>query len=273
MRSTASTVAPEGGGQSCHSSIRKLTAQVVRGGGVRAIRRAVGYDGQTRGRRGVLHRQLRSSPQPDWLLSTCVDAFGALGALGAIFRPERRRHVVPARRLFPRCNQSHISGAYFVTFVASRRPWAGAGDRGLVPAAVGWCRRLWASPGGFGRAPAAMGWCRRFWGERRARGLRSRSGNLKKDVQTDCIEVHPKSRFAHRFGDFGYISLGRESRAGGFRYTLQTRAIGATVSAGALHAQGWGFESLIAHHVMLTRGLHGPSRFLHAGFDLSAGFG
>ena len=26
------------------------------------------------------------------------------------------------------------------------------------------------------------------------------------------------------------------------------RAIGATVSAGALHAQGWGFESLIAHH-------------------------
>ena len=27
-----------------------------------------------------------------------------------------------------------------------------------------------------------------------------------------------------------------------------TRALGATVSAGALHAQGWGFESLIAHH-------------------------
>ena len=26
------------------------------------------------------------------------------------------------------------------------------------------------------------------------------------------------------------------------------RALGATVSAGALHAQGWGFESLIAHH-------------------------
>ena len=32
------------------------------------------------------------------------------------------------------------------------------------------------------------------------------------------------------------------------RYTYRTRAIGATVSAGALHAQGWGFESLIAHH-------------------------
>ena len=33
-----------------------------------------------------------------------------------------------------------------------------------------------------------------------------------------------------------------------FCYTLSARAIGATVSAGALHAQGWGFESLIAHH-------------------------
>ena len=33
-----------------------------------------------------------------------------------------------------------------------------------------------------------------------------------------------------------------------FRYTVLSRAIGATVSAGALHAQGWGFESLIAHH-------------------------
>ena len=32
-----------------------------------------------------------------------------------------------------------------------------------------------------------------------------------------------------------------------FRYTVPSRAIGATVSAGALHAQGWGFESLIAH--------------------------
>ena len=32
------------------------------------------------------------------------------------------------------------------------------------------------------------------------------------------------------------------------RYTSISRAIGATVSAGALHAQGWGFESLIAHH-------------------------
>ena len=34
-----------------------------------------------------------------------------------------------------------------------------------------------------------------------------------------------------------------------FCYTLSARAIGATVSAGALHAQGWGFESLIAHHL------------------------
>ena len=33
-----------------------------------------------------------------------------------------------------------------------------------------------------------------------------------------------------------------------FCYTLSARAIDATVSAGALHAQGWGFESLIAHH-------------------------
>ena len=33
-----------------------------------------------------------------------------------------------------------------------------------------------------------------------------------------------------------------------FCYTLSARAIGATVSAGALHAQDWGFESLIAHH-------------------------
>ena len=36
-----------------------------------------------------------------------------------------------------------------------------------------------------------------------------------------------------------------------FCYTLSARAIGATVSAGALHAQGWGFESLIAHHLFL----------------------
>ena len=36
----------------------------------------------------------------------------------------------------------------------------------------------------------------------------------------------------------------------GFRYTQSLRAIGATVSAGALHAQGWGFESLIAHHLI-----------------------
>ena len=36
----------------------------------------------------------------------------------------------------------------------------------------------------------------------------------------------------------------------GFRYTQFLRAIGATVSAGALHAQGWGFESLIAHHLI-----------------------
>ena len=35
-----------------------------------------------------------------------------------------------------------------------------------------------------------------------------------------------------------------------FCYTLSARAIGATVSAGALHAQGWGFESLIAHHLI-----------------------
>ena len=35
-----------------------------------------------------------------------------------------------------------------------------------------------------------------------------------------------------------------------FCYTLSARAIGATVSAGALHAQGWGFESLIAHHMI-----------------------
>ena len=35
-----------------------------------------------------------------------------------------------------------------------------------------------------------------------------------------------------------------------FGYTQTPRAIGATVSAGALHAQGWGFESLIAHHLI-----------------------
>ena len=39
------------------------------------------------------------------------------------------------------------------------------------------------------------------------------------------------------------------------RYTEISRAIGATVSAGALHAQGWGFESLIAHPL----NCHGPS--------------
>ena len=63
-------------------------------------------------------------------------------------------------------------------------------------------------------------------------------------------ETYSKSQHGHRFGDFGYISLGREGRAGEFRYTLLPRAIGATVSAGALHAQGWGFESLIAHQGM-----------------------
>lgn len=43
-----------------------------------------------------------------------------------------------------------------------------------------------------------------------------------------------------------------------FRYTVGARAIGATVSAGALHAQGWGFESLIAHPLKNTAPTRGP---------------
>ena len=47
-----------------------------------------------------------------------------------------------------------------------------------------------------------------------------------------------------------------------FCYTLSTRAIGATVSAGALHAQGWGFESLIAHHLIEKAPSDGGLSFL-----------
>ena len=43
-----------------------------------------------------------------------------------------------------------------------------------------------------------------------------------------------------------------------FRYTDFLRATGATVSAGALHAQGWGFESLVAHHRSGTAPREGP---------------
>ena len=38
-------------------------------------------------------------------------------------------------------------------------------------------------------------------------------------------------------------------------------AIGATVSAGALHAQGWGFESLIAHHRFASGAMKAPFLF------------
>ena len=48
----------------------------------------------------------------------------------------------------------------------------------------------------------------------------------------------------------------------GFRYTQSLRAIGATVSAGALHAQGWGFESLIAHHLIDKAPSNGSLSFL-----------
>ena len=41
-----------------------------------------------------------------------------------------------------------------------------------------------------------------------------------------------------------------------------SRAIGATVSAGALHAQGWGFESLIAHHLIEKAPSDGGLSFL-----------
>lgn len=112
-----------------------------------------------------------------------------------------------------------------------------------------------------GCAPDGFGCTRTALGVAQDRDLRSCFGELEKMFQPDFVEAYPKSRFAHQFGDFGYISMGREGRAGVFRYTLQTRAIGATVSAGALHAQGWGFESLIAHHVKLTRGPYGPSFF------------
>ena len=47
-----------------------------------------------------------------------------------------------------------------------------------------------------------------------------------------------------------------------FCYTLSARAIGATVSAGALHAQGWGFESLIAHHLIEKAPSDGGLSFL-----------
>ena len=47
-----------------------------------------------------------------------------------------------------------------------------------------------------------------------------------------------------------------------FCYTLFARAIGATVSAGALHAQGWGFESLIAHHLIEKAPSDGGLSFL-----------
>lgn len=47
-----------------------------------------------------------------------------------------------------------------------------------------------------------------------------------------------------------------------FCYTLSARAIGATVSAGALHAQGWGFESLIAHHLIDKAPSNGSLSFL-----------
>ena len=47
-----------------------------------------------------------------------------------------------------------------------------------------------------------------------------------------------------------------------FCYTLSARAIGATVSAGALHAQGWGFESLIAHHLIKRAPSDGGLSFL-----------
>ena len=47
-----------------------------------------------------------------------------------------------------------------------------------------------------------------------------------------------------------------------FCYTLSARAIGATVSAGALHAQGWGFESLIAHHLIEKAPSYGGLSFL-----------
>ena len=47
-----------------------------------------------------------------------------------------------------------------------------------------------------------------------------------------------------------------------FCYPLSARAIGATVSAGALHAQGWGFESLIAHHLIEKAPSDGGLSFL-----------
>ena len=40
------------------------------------------------------------------------------------------------------------------------------------------------------------------------------------------------------------------------------RALGATVSAGALHARGWGFESLIAHHLIEKAPSDGGLSFL-----------
>lgn len=58
-------------------------------------------------------------------------------------------------------------------------------------------------------------------------------------------------------------------------YTVPPRAIGATVSAGALHAQGWGFESLIAHHLVVrpaTRGAFSFARPSH-GFEPRSGRG
>ena len=48
-------------------------------------------------------------------------------------------------------------------------------------------------------------------------------------------------------------------------------AIGATVSAGALHAQGWGFESLIAHQKTMKPALGPASVFWWAMAPYSSG--
>lgn len=158
----------------------------------------------------------------------CADAPSSLRPCRGLLSHGKNGATLPRKAFVSRCNRSHKSGACFVTLVEPRQ-------RDLR---------------------SCFGNC---------------IGNLKKAFRLNAIEVrteaYRKSRHAHRFGDFGYISLGREGWTGEFRYTQHPRAIGATVSAGALHAQGWGFESLIAHHRKWKRGPRRPRFFVYDGAD------